>query len=179
MTLAAGEGGSGWGAHLQRGVHDLVHGGEVSIPQELGLLLESQHALGVDAAHGGGDLCGVEQRGPHSAAPQQGSLPLPPSPCGTAPPLPGAGSGPGFPRVCVWEDAPHLPPEVHGAPGLQLEWDPHSRLDLPTGGLPGSAVRGSPPDLAGGSTGIRIGGFVPGMGQDLDAVPAAGASRCP
>lgn len=41
------------------------------------------------------------------------------------------------------------------------------------------AVRGSPPDLAGGSTGIRIGGLVPGVGQDLDAVPAAGASHCP
>lgn len=44
------------GAHLQRGVHDLVDGGEVGIPQELGLLLESQHPLRVDAADNGGDL---------------------------------------------------------------------------------------------------------------------------
>lgn len=47
--------GSG-GAHLQRGVHDLVDGGEVGVPQELGLLLESQHPLRVDAADDGGDL---------------------------------------------------------------------------------------------------------------------------
>lgn len=41
---------------LQRGVHDLVDGGEVRVPQELGLLLECQHALRADAADGGGDL---------------------------------------------------------------------------------------------------------------------------
>lgn len=147
MTLAAGEGGSGRGAHLQSGVHDLVHGGEVGIPQELCLLLEGQHTLRVDAAHGGGDLCRGSSRVLTSPSPELGSLPLspppwchrptgqplptdvvPPSPCGAASPLPGAASGPGFPRVCAWEDAPHPPPEMNRAPGLQLQWDPHSRL---------------------------------------------------
>lgn len=52
-------GGGSRGAHLQRGVHDLVDGGEVGIPQELGLLLESQDALRVDAADDGGHLRGL------------------------------------------------------------------------------------------------------------------------
>lgn len=201
MTPAAGEGGSGRGAHLQRGVHDLVHGGEVGVPQELGVLLEGQHTLRVDAAHGGGDLCRGSSGVLTSASPQPGSLSSAPSDCANHPtgqplptgvvppvsPLPGAASGPGFPRVCAWEYPSHLPPGMGSTPGLQLGWDPHSSpaqtlLHLPRGALPGSAAgRGSPPDLAGGctSTGIRIWGRVPGVGQDLDSVPAAGASRCP
>lgn len=71
--------------HLQRSVHDLVDGGEVRVPQELGLLLESQHALRVDAADGRGDLCTWEGAGFSlcpPVAPQKGCLasatPMPP-----------------------------------------------------------------------------------------------------
>lgn len=92
MTPGAVEGGrSKAGAHLQCGVHNLVHGGEVRIPQELGLLLESQHTLRMDAAHGGGDLChrGRGELVSHLSVPQppgRAALPLPP-PCHPKGPL--------------------------------------------------------------------------------------------
>lgn len=82
--MALVPGGALWGrAHLQRGVHDLVDGGEVRVPQELGLLLECQHALRADAADGGGDL---QDRGDGVLI----SDPATPPPPGSAP---GAGHG--------------------------------------------------------------------------------------
>lgn len=43
-------------AHLQSGQHDLLHRGEVGLPQELSLLPEGQDLVLVDGAHRGGDL---------------------------------------------------------------------------------------------------------------------------
>lgn len=90
MTPGSGGGGTGWGvwdggARLQRGVHDLVDGGEVGVPQELGLLLESQHALRVDAADGRGNL---QQEGGERWFVISSSFPPPQPPGRAALPLP-------------------------------------------------------------------------------------------
>ena len=42
--------------HLQCGLHYLLHGGEVGLPEELSLLAEGEDLILVDGAHRGWDL---------------------------------------------------------------------------------------------------------------------------
>lgn len=43
-------------SHLQHGIHDVLHGGEVGVPQELGLLAHAHDPLVAQVAHEVGDL---------------------------------------------------------------------------------------------------------------------------
>lgn len=45
-----------WTPHLQCGQHNLLHRGEVRLPEELGLLSEGQDLILVDGANRGRDL---------------------------------------------------------------------------------------------------------------------------
>lgn len=58
IRTGGGVGGGGVLIYLQCCEHNLFHGGEVRLPQELRLLPEGQDPVLVDRADGGGDLAG-------------------------------------------------------------------------------------------------------------------------